>query len=1154
MKTGTACLALAATLSLRLGAAAQEAALPPHFQVVPVPGNFIVPVCLTFAPDGSLFVVEKPGTVRLLDPAGALQPELFIDLQAEVNFDWDRGLLALALQPNWVPDGGPNSWVYLLYTVSPVPPGDNPWNGDDKFSFSRLTRYRAVTLPGGAVRADLATRQILLGHQNADGSVPDAIASVHNSHSNGRMFFAPDGSLILSAGEGAHSDAKDFGGLDPPGFDNWVHPVTGLKGPTPALQDVGAFRSQDLRSLAGKVLRIDPATGRGLPSNPFWNGTGASNASRIWALGLRNPFRIAHVPGTGAASPQAGDPGMILIGDVGWGTWEELNLCRTGGENFGWPCFEGFPVVADYQGFSTNDPLKLDCHDTPAGVHTSPILAWHHSQPNQLAPAGLHKDADGNPGGGFIGACSIGGAIYTGSSYPAEYKGRYFFADYVGRELRTLSFTPGYQVTAVQDFGFDVGGIVDIAPDPLTGDLFLCEVNPPKLSRLVYGTNLAPTAVAAASVTHGPAPLAVDFDGSASSDPDGDALEYAWDFGDGTQGSGPNVSHVFVNEALYEVKLIVNDELGLTGQAVVQVAAGNGPPVPQILQPLMAQGFAPPTTVQLSGTATDPDGDSVELAWSIDLYHAIHSHPAVANFTGATATFPISLSPEDDELLYYRVNLTARDPGGLTGSTHVFIYPLAQALDVAGTAQLISRVDGLVPPGPMGSGNHDAEVVRDAVFPPEGSADAAQQFDTSHGGAQGADDWIGYELAAPPAPEFRFTGLVFQEGLHALDGGWWKDLRVEVRNGGVWSVASNLHVTPDYPFALAEQPGFDGVGFQTYALDFDPVAGDAVRLRGTPGGSGKFISVAELRARALAASVPSPWRDITDEAVAILAKVDGLQPPGPKGAGSKDKETIRNGTWPPPGSSSALAQYDTFHFGQQGAQDWVGYDFGAPRPISRLLFQEGLAQADGGAFETLAVQVQASAHAPWTTVSGVSSSPPWAGANAISYERFDLQFPVLLARAVRLVGQPSGSNQYVSVGELRVFEPAALADCGWLPYGVGLPGSNTLKLSSIGPPVPGQPLAIRIVGSKPSSDGMLLLSLTPAALSVAHGTLLVEPSSMSMFPIVYDASGACTLITALPIDPVLPGVTAFVQAVGFHQPHPWSIRFSNGLGMTICAP
>jgi glucose/arabinose dehydrogenase len=1145
--------ALSAWLVLTVSVAAQSWQMPAHFQAVPLPASFSLPVNLVFTPDASLFVVEKAGTVRLLDPSGYDQGVPFIDLVAEVNNNGDRGLLALALQPGWVPDDGPSSWVYLLYTVSPVPPNDNGYNTNQQYSFSRLTRYRATTSAGKVV-ADLGSRQILLGHQNPDGSVPDCIASVHDSHSNGRMLFAPDGTLLLTEGDGAHYDLKDTGGHDAPGFDNWIHPVTGLKGPTPFVQDAGAFRAQDLRSLSGKVLRLDPATGNGVPSNPFWNGDPTANASRVWALGLRNPFRMNLVPGTGSTNAAAGQPGTLLLGDVGWNTWEEIDVSRLGAENFGWPCYEGFPAHAGYQLYSPTDPSKVDCHDPTVGVHTDPVLAWNHGSDSLLAPAGIYVDENGVPKGGFSGNCSIGGTLYPGGSYPAKFVGRLFFADYVRQWIKTIEFDSSWHAVAVKDFASGTASTVDIEPHPFTGDLYTADVTSGRVWHIVYGANSSPIAVATASVTHGPAPLAVDLDGTASHDPDvGDTLSFDWDFGDGSpHGSGATVSHAWLNNGLYDCKLVVTDGLLATGETTLQIAVGNGPPVVTILQPAMAQTYDVPTTLQLSGSGTDPDGDALSYAWSVDLYHSTHVHPAVASFTGAQASFDIATSPEDDELLYYKVTLTATDPGGLSGSAHVFVYPGSRITDVAGTARPISLMAQLVPPLPTGGGNSDIEVVRDAVAPAVGSSDSAQQFDTYHGGAQGNDDWIGYELMAPPAPEFRFTGFSFQEGKHFVDGGWWKDLRVEVRNGGTWSTVSNLHVTPDYPFAFANTPFFDGVSFQTYQLDFDAVAGDALRLRGTPGGSNHFMSVGELRCRAIEAVVPSPWHDITADAIAILSKVDDFG--GPFGAGNKDKETIRNGTFPPLGSTSFLAQYDSFHNGDQGSEDWIGYDFGGLRNLDRLLFQEGRNNSDGGAFDTLEVQVQTVAGGPWTTVSGLSITPPYTGLNGIHYESFDLQFPPTLARAIRLHGDPAGGNTFISVGELRAFEPALPAGCGWKPYGAGAGGANTLALSSSTPPGLGLAIELHATGAAGASPGVLAIGFGPTSLSLHGGTLLVDPGTLLLLQLAFDSTGSFSLQGTLPSDPLLEGVSAWLQAAATNQPAPWTTRFSNGLQMTLCAP
>ena len=101
----------------------------------------------------------------------------------------------------------------------------------------------------------------------------------------------------------------------------------------------GSLRAQSLRRpegepivLNGTLLRVDPATGAGLPTNPFAASSDA-NERRIIAYGLRNPFRFAFRPGSSE----------VWIADVGAGLWEEIDRLPepTTARNFGWPCYEG---------------------------------------------------------------------------------------------------------------------------------------------------------------------------------------------------------------------------------------------------------------------------------------------------------------------------------------------------------------------------------------------------------------------------------------------------------------------------------------------------------------------------------------------------------------------------------------------------------------------------------------------------------------------------------------------------------------------------------------------------------------------------------------------------------------------------------------------
>jgi len=83
--------------------------------------------------------------------------------------------------------------------------------------------------------------------------------------------------------------------------------------------------------------------------------------------------------------------------------------------------------------------------------------------------------------------------------------------------------------------------------------------------------NEAPTALFTASPETGEAPLQVAFNGSASSDPDGNIASYSWNFGDGQTGSGKNSSHSYSEPGIYEARLTVRDNMGATASANLEI-------------------------------------------------------------------------------------------------------------------------------------------------------------------------------------------------------------------------------------------------------------------------------------------------------------------------------------------------------------------------------------------------------------------------------------------------------------------------------------------------------------------------------------------------------------------------------------------------------
>jgi len=155
----------------------------------------------------------------------------------------------------------------------------------------------------------------------------------------------------------------------------------------------------------------------------------------------------------------------------------------------------------------------------------------------------------------------------------------------------------------------------------------------------------------------------------------------------------------------------------------------------------------------------------------------------------------------------------------------------AQQIDLTHTGIIIAAVTV-----PTGSGNKNIEVIRDGDKPPVGNTDSLRQYDTFDGTAVTTVDWIGYEYSGPQT----FSRVVFQEGKHFPNGGWFTNLSVQVRNGGLWNNVSGVVFTPAYPGIN------NGINYETYTLTFNSISGDAIRIFGAPGGAATFISVGEL--------------------------------------------------------------------------------------------------------------------------------------------------------------------------------------------------------------------------------------------------------------------------------------------------------------------
>jgi glucose/arabinose dehydrogenase len=366
----TACIALkwrARLACLLLLLPAAVAAQPIDLQLTLV-SNLRSVVDITNAGDGSgrLFLVRQNGTIYINDGGeDILTPFLDIRNQVEDSGN-EQGLLSLAFAPDYAESG----YFYVWYTGG---------GGG-----TVLSRFRVSDEPNLAVPA---SEEIIL-----------IVTQPFEIHNGGRLQFGPDGMLYLGLGDGG-------GSFDP--------------------EDAG----QDGSTLLGKLIRIDvdPVHGTyAIPADNPFVGDG-SVRDEIWALGLRNPWRIAF-------DRQTGD---LFIADVGQNQREEVDFqpsTSTGGENYGWDVMEGSQCT----GGGGCDQAGL----------TLPVAEYGHD----------------------LGCSITGGEVYRGSAYPAM-QGMYLYGDYcTGRVWGLTRDGDSWTSTELADtphniptFGLDEDGNVYLA-------------------------------------------------------------------------------------------------------------------------------------------------------------------------------------------------------------------------------------------------------------------------------------------------------------------------------------------------------------------------------------------------------------------------------------------------------------------------------------------------------------------------------------------------------------------------------------------------------------------------------------------------------------------------------------------------------------------
>ena len=329
-------------------------------------GRFESPVYVTSPPADRrrVFVVEQAGRIMVV---GGGRKRTFLDIRGQVTSGSEQGLLSVAFAPDYADSGR----FYVYFT-------DNA--GDQ-----RVVEYRRSS----ANRADAGSARVVLRMADDEGN-----------HNGGLLLFGPDRHLYIGTGDGGGAGDQH-----------------GARG-----------NAQNLDSLLGKILRIDPAQSGGsaytVPNdNPFASRGGARG--EIYSYGLRNPWRFSFDRRTGD----------LTIGDVGQNEIEEIDFVRRGrgaGANFGWRPFEGRSRFVPGES---------------ADGHVPPVITRTHGD----------------------GWCSITGGVVVRDRSLSGLRGRYLFGDICKSRIYSAKLSAGratgvratsMRIDTVSSFGEDARGRV----------------------------------------------------------------------------------------------------------------------------------------------------------------------------------------------------------------------------------------------------------------------------------------------------------------------------------------------------------------------------------------------------------------------------------------------------------------------------------------------------------------------------------------------------------------------------------------------------------------------------------------------------------------------------------------------------------------------
>jgi glucose/arabinose dehydrogenase len=417
-------------------------------------GPFFEPTEMTVLPNLDVLIVQRRGEVLLYKETTKKVKQVgFLDVyhQAQVKgVNAEEGLLGITKDPAF----DKNHYVYLFYS-----PAGAPVNRLSRFTFENDTLM-------------LSTERVVLD-----------VPSQRNicCHTGGSIAFGPDGLLYLSTGDNATP-------FDEPG-QKFVNRGYGPLNDTPGHEQYDANRSSgNTNDLRGKILRIrvNPDGSYSIPEGNLFPVGMAKTRPEIYAMGLRNPYRISvdQKNGTlywGEIGPDASADSLETRGPRGY---DELNQARTAGY-FGWPMFVGnnypyhrYDYVTGRSGpaFDPLHPVNESRNNT--GLRelppVSPAFIWYPYGPSAEFP---------QVGNG--GRSALAGPVYYCDQYPEATR----LPDYYNGKLLIYDWMRGWRMAVTLQPNGDFDKMEPFAPSVKTNYMIDMEVGPDgRLYALEYGT------------------------------------------------------------------------------------------------------------------------------------------------------------------------------------------------------------------------------------------------------------------------------------------------------------------------------------------------------------------------------------------------------------------------------------------------------------------------------------------------------------------------------------------------------------------------------------------------------------------------------------------------------------------------------------------